>query len=103
MPMFVVKFGFLNDGFSHNDLLYMYVSFGFLEKARRVFDKMRQSSEMMDSKFLMMDSKFYFYIRHYCCIYNFEFPSIGTVLKQKTLLYLMKLLLFLSFTNNLTT
>ncbi|XP_021716208.1 pentatricopeptide repeat-containing protein At5g66520-like isoform X1 [Chenopodium quinoa] len=36
----VVKFGFLNDGFSQNNLLYMYVSFGLLEEARRVFDKM---------------------------------------------------------------
>ncbi|KNA11900.1 hypothetical protein SOVF_130360 [Spinacia oleracea] len=38
----VVKFGFLNDGFSQNNLLYMYVSFGSLEEARRVFDKMLQ-------------------------------------------------------------
>ncbi|KMT05310.1 hypothetical protein BVRB_7g174460 [Beta vulgaris subsp. vulgaris] len=38
----VVKMGFLDDKFSQNNLLYMYVSFGCLEEARRVFDKMPQ-------------------------------------------------------------
>lgn len=36
----VVKFGFEADGFSQNNLIYMYVNFQSLEKARRVFDKM---------------------------------------------------------------
>ena len=38
----VVKFGFIDDGFSLNNLIYMYVSFGSLDEARRVFDKMPQ-------------------------------------------------------------
>jgi pentatricopeptide repeat protein len=37
----VVKFGFESDGFSQNNLIYMYVNFQSLEKARRVFDKMQ--------------------------------------------------------------
>jgi pentatricopeptide repeat protein len=36
----VVKFGFESDGFSQNNLIYMYVNFRSLDKARRVFDKM---------------------------------------------------------------
>ena len=36
----VVKFGFEADGFSQNNLIYMYVNFQSLVKARRVFDKM---------------------------------------------------------------
>ncbi|KAK9734855.1 hypothetical protein RND81_04G167800 [Saponaria officinalis] len=36
----VVKFGFLEDRFSQNNLIYMYVKFESLEDARRVFDKM---------------------------------------------------------------
>lgn len=36
----VVKFGFQADGFSQNNLIYMYVNFQSLKKARRVFDKM---------------------------------------------------------------
>lgn len=38
----VVKFGFIDDGFSLNNLIYMYVSFGFLVEATRVFDNMPQ-------------------------------------------------------------
>ncbi|GAB4841894.1 hypothetical protein Ancab_011850 [Ancistrocladus abbreviatus] len=36
----VLKFGFKDDGFSQNNLIYMYMSFGLLEEARRVFDQM---------------------------------------------------------------
>lgn len=38
----VVKFGFIDDGFSLNNLIYMYMSVGFVEEARRVFDNMPQ-------------------------------------------------------------
>lgn len=36
----VLKFGFVDDGFCQNNLIHMYVSFGCLEEARRVFDTM---------------------------------------------------------------
>ncbi|KAJ4970854.1 hypothetical protein NE237_003953 [Protea cynaroides] len=36
----ILKFGFLEDGFSQNNLIHMYVNFHRLEEARRVFDKM---------------------------------------------------------------
>lgn len=36
----VFKFGFGSDGFSQNNLIYMYVKFQRLEEARRVFDRM---------------------------------------------------------------
>lgn len=36
----VFKFGFGSDGFSQNNLIYMYVKFWRLEEARRVFDRM---------------------------------------------------------------
>ncbi|XP_057958973.1 pentatricopeptide repeat-containing protein At5g66520-like [Malania oleifera] len=36
----VIKFGFDNDGFSQNNLIHMYVNFGSLEEARRLFDNM---------------------------------------------------------------
>ncbi|KAL2899093.1 hypothetical protein RDABS01_024175 [Bienertia sinuspersici] len=38
----VIKFGFLDDGFSQNNLIYMYLSFGSLQEARKVFDNMPQ-------------------------------------------------------------
>ncbi|GMH14171.1 hypothetical protein Nepgr_016012 [Nepenthes gracilis] len=38
----LVKFGFENDGFSQNNLMYMYASFHSLQEARRVFDNMSQ-------------------------------------------------------------
>ena len=36
----VLKFGFGADGFSQNNLIYMYVNFRSLDEARKVFDKM---------------------------------------------------------------
>ncbi|XP_043690567.1 pentatricopeptide repeat-containing protein At5g66520-like [Telopea speciosissima] len=38
----VLKFGFLEDGFSQNNLIHMYVNFDRLNEACRVFDKMPQ-------------------------------------------------------------
>ncbi|KAF9595337.1 hypothetical protein IFM89_039050 [Coptis chinensis] len=38
----VLKFGFGEDDFTQNGLINMYVSFGYLDDARRVFDKMVQ-------------------------------------------------------------
>ncbi|XP_074295111.1 pentatricopeptide repeat-containing protein At5g66520-like [Silene latifolia] len=38
----VVKLGFLEDRFSQNNLIYMYMKFESLEDARRVFDKMKE-------------------------------------------------------------
>nr|XP_043625278.1 pentatricopeptide repeat-containing protein At5g66520-like isoform X2 [Erigeron canadensis] len=36
----ILKFGYSSDGFSQNNLIYMYVSFKSLDEARKVFDKM---------------------------------------------------------------
>ncbi|CAO2840597.1 unnamed protein product [Amaranthus hypochondriacus] len=38
----VIKFGFLDNGVCQNNMVYMYVSFGCIEDAHRVFDKMPQ-------------------------------------------------------------
>ncbi|KAL8263888.1 hypothetical protein R6Q59_022018 [Mikania micrantha] len=40
----ILKFGYLLDSFSQNNLIHMYVSFKSLEEARRVFDKMPQQN-----------------------------------------------------------